>query len=347
LLSRIERRRGGAAIHGFFHEECMNSILMIFTGGTISMTLDPVTGGAVPSLSGEDILARAALHRPDVALRPVEFGKYPGPHMTTALMHDLAVLLDRSLQDEEVIGAVVTHGTDTLEETAYFLDLALGSEKPVILTGSMNHSDDPHWDGPRNLVDGVNVIASGQFRGLGVLVCLDGEINAAGEVTKTHTMQRDTFMSFDFGPVGRIFEDRPVFLRKPYIHEHLGCAPPREPVRIVKCYAGMDDQAFRWCLSEGVAGLVVEAMGTGNVPPPAYDGIASLRAAGIPVVLVSRCPRGATEDVYGYYGAGRTLRQIGVLFARYLNGQKARIKLILALGAGASEAELAALFEGA
>jgi L-asparaginase len=327
------------------------AVLMVFTGGTISMTLDPATGGAVPSLSGEDILARAALDAGRPAgvepLRTVEFGQLPGPHVTPAHMHELALRLDRELRDPGIAGAVVTHGTDTLEETAYFLDLALGSEKPVILTGSMNHGDDPDWDGPRNLADSLNTIRSGQFQGLGVLVCLDGEINAAGEVTKTHTMQRDTFMSFDFGPLGRVFEDRPVFLRKPYVHEHLGCVPPVEPVHILKCYAGMDQSAFHRSAEAGIRGLVVEGMGTGNVPPRAYDGIVDVLAAGIPVVLVSRCPRGATEDVYGYYGAGRNLRQAGVIFARYLNGQKARIKLMLGLGAGLRGEELAALFEGA
>lgn len=325
----------------------MPAVLMVFTGGTISMTIDPSTGGAVPSLSGEDILSRAALGGTPVRLRPVEFGQFPGPHMTPAHMHELAQLLDRALPDPDLAGAVVTHGTDTLEETAYFLDLALRSEKPVILTGSMNHGDDPNWDGPRNLLDGLNIIRSAQFQGLGVLVCLDGEINAAGEVTKTHTMQRDTFMSFDFGPVGRVFEGKPVFLRKPYIHEHIGCVPPVEPVHILKCYAGMDGSAFHRVVEAGIRGLVVEAMGTGNVPPLAFDGIMDVIAAGIPVVLVSRCPRGATEDVYGYYGAGRNLRQAGVMFARYLNGQKARIKLMLGLGAGMRHEALAVLFEGA
>ncbi len=311
----------------------MKRVVMIFTGGTISMTIDPATGGAVPSLSGDQILTRMQDLRKLADIGYREYGKLPGPHVTPSMMREIARIAEEESVRDDVEGVIITHGTDTLEETAYFLDLALRTEKPVLLVGSMNHSEDPEWDGPANIRDAMLVVLSGQFRGLGVLTCLNGEINAASEVTKTHTLQRDTFMSFDFGPVGRIFEGRPVFLRKPFIHDHVGMVDPVEPVHILKCYAGMDSVPFQSCISGGVRGLVVEAMGTGNVPPRAFDGIMQVIEAGIPVVLVSRCPRGVTDDVYGYYGAGRNLHAAGVIFAPYLNGQKARIKLMLALGA--------------
>lgn len=319
---------------------------MIFTGGTISMTIDPETGGAVPSLSGDQILARLEDVRELGDIRYREYGKYPGPHVTPRMMYDIARLAQEEADREDVEGVIITHGTDTLEETAYYLDLALSTDKPVIVIGAMNHSEDPAWDGPANIRDAMLTVLSGQFRGLGVLICLSGDINAASEVTKTHTLQRDTFMSFDFGPVGRIFEDRPVFLRKPFIHDHIGLVEATEPVHLLKCYAGMGAQPFESVIGAGARGLVVEAMGTGNVPPPAYDGINSVLEAEIPVVLVSRCPRGTTDDVYGYYGAGRHLHGAGVIFARYLNGQKARIKLMLALTRSSDPAELRRMFEG-
>jgi L-asparaginase len=325
----------------------MSSILMIFTGGTISMTIDQETGGAVPSLNGDQILGRMEEPLEACEVEVVEYGQFPGPHVTPAMMHEIATLIHDAVQREDILGVVVTHGTDTLEETAYFLDLSLETEKPVILTGSMNHSDDPRWDGPMNLRDSIMTILSGQFKGLGVMVCLNGEINAASEVTKTHTQQRDTFMSFDFGPLGRIFEGKPVFLRRPYLHEFLGLLAPVEPVHIIKCYAGMEIIPFRSVVEHGVRGLVVEALGTGNVPPAAFDGIVEVLDAGIPVVLVSRCPRGVIDDVYGYYGAGRNLRKQGVAFSPYLNGQKARIKLMLALAMPLNDTERTRLFEGA
>jgi L-asparaginase len=324
----------------------MKRISMIFTGGTISMTIDASTGGAVPSLSGEQILGRMAEIQSLAEIDCIEFGKYPGPHVTPAMMLDIAGLADRECARDDIDGVIITHGTDTLEETAYLLDLVLDTEKPVVLVGSMNHSEDPDWDGPVNIRDAVLTIVSGQFKGLGVMICLNGEINAASEVTKTHTLQRDTFMSFDFGPLGRIFEGKAVFLRKPFIHEHISVQRLTEPVHILKCYAGMDATPFRTCITHGVRGLVVEAMGTGNVPPLAYDGISEVLQAGIPVVLVSRCPRGNTDDVYGYYGAGRNLHAAGVIFARYLNGQKARIKLMLALSISNDRERLASIFEG-
>lgn len=310
------------------------------------MTIDPETGGAVPSLSGDQILARLDDVADLAEIRYREFGKYPGPHVTPAMMLDIARLAAEEAQREEIAGVIITHGTDTLEETAYFLDLALRTEKPVILIGAMHHSEDPDWDGPRNIRDAMLTVLSGQFQGLGVLTCLNGEINAASEVTKTHTLQRDTFMSFDFGPIGRIFEGRAVFLRQPFIHDHVGMHPPIEPVHLIKCYAGMDALPFTACIETGVKGLVVEAMGTGNVPPEAYDGILEVLRNDIPVVLVSRCPRGSTDEVYGYYGAGRNLHNAGVIFARYLNGQKARIKLMLSLAVTSDHSKLRRMFEG-
>ncbi len=324
----------------------MNCVSMVFTGGTISMTIDPQSGGAVPSLSGDQILSRLDDIRDIGDIRYREFGKYPGPHITPLMMRDIALLVQEEAARDDTAGVIVTHGTDTLEETAYYLDLVIDTDKPVILVGAMNHSEDPAWDGPANIRDAMLAVLSGQFRGLGVLTCLSGEINAASEVTKTHTLQRDTFMSFDFGPVGRIFEGRPVFLRRPFIHDSVGMVDPVEPVHLVKCYAGMDASPFRHCIDSGVRGLVVEAMGTGNVPPPAYDGIVEVLGRGIPVVLVSRCPRGSTDDVYGYYGAGRNLHRAGVIFARYLNGQKARIKLMLSLARSTEREAIRRMFEG-
>ncbi|MCZ7555391.1 MAG: asparaginase [Bacteroidia bacterium] len=324
----------------------MSTISIIFTGGTISMTIDPASGGAVPSLSGEQILGKMADVRALADMRCIEYGKYPGPHVTPSMMLDIARIAQAEADRDDVAGVIITHGTDTLEETAYLLDLVLDTAKPVILVGSMNHSEDPDWDGPVNVRDAVLTIVSGQFKGLGVMTCLSGDINAASEVTKTHTLQRDTFMSFDFGPLGRIFEGKAVFLRKPFIHDHIGTDAVVEPVHILKCYAGMDITPFRTVIQHQVRGLVVEAMGTGNVPPKAYDGILEVLDADIPVVLVSRCPRGNTDDVYGYYGAGRNLHAAGVIFARYLNGQKARIKLMLSLSMTRDRKRLAGMFEG-
>ncbi|MDP3830696.1 MAG: asparaginase, partial [Ignavibacteriaceae bacterium] len=175
--------------------------------------------------------------------------------------------------------------------------------------------------------------------------CLNGEINAASEVTKTHTDDIETFHSLDFGALGFVQNNRVIFNRLPRKLEILETEKIENKVDLIKCYAGMDDKFFRFSADGGTKGIVVEALGVGNVPPQAFEGIKYAVEKGIPVVLVSRCPAGETLDIYGYPGAGKWLHQMGVIFADYLNGQKARIKLMLALGKATDLSTLKKLFE--
>lgn len=323
----------------------MKNILLVFTGGTISMKIDKETGGAVPHFSGTEMMELMPQINELANLEVFDFGKYPGPHMTPELMFELSEKIKSYLATEKYDGVVITHGTDTLEETAYLLDLTLSTSLPIVVTGSMKNSSDEGWDGPRNLGDSILICLNPNSRGLGVLVCLNGEINAASEVTKTHTEDIETFHSLDFGALGFVEKGRVIFNRLPRKLEHIITNNINTKVDLIKCYAGMDDKFFRFSADSGVEGLVVEAMGVGNVPPPAFEGISYVREKGIPVVLVSRCPAGETLDIYGYPGAGKWLNKIGVIFADYLNGQKARIKFMLALNRTSDQAELKKMFE--
>ncbi|HET7152981.1 MAG TPA: asparaginase, partial [Candidatus Kapabacteria bacterium] len=179
-------------------------IAIVFTGGTIAMKIDPATGGAVPALSGEQVVALVPELAGIAEISVHNFGRYPGPHMTPRLMLDLKNYIRAIYDRDHVDGVVITHGTDTLEETAYFLDLTLNLPVAAVLTGAMNNASEANWDGPKNLLDSVRVAADIRFRGAGVLVCLAGEINAASEVSKTHTDEIGTFHSFDFGPLAKI-----------------------------------------------------------------------------------------------------------------------------------------------
>jgi L-asparaginase len=324
----------------------MKNILIVFTGGTFSMKIDETAKATVPFFHGRELVDKIPEAEKLANISVFEFGNYPGPHMTPQLMLQLSKKVSSFIKQEDIDGIVVTHGTDTLEETAYFLDLTVKTEKPIVVIGAMKTSSEPDWDGPRNLVDAIHICNNKNSMGMGVLVCLNGEINAASEVTKTHTEDIETFHSLDFGALGFVEKGKVVYNRLPRKIETIETEKINPNIDLIKVYAGMNDKFFKHSADSGVEGVVVEAMGVGNVPPAVFDGIKYIIEKKIPVVLVSRCPAGETLDIYGYPGAGKWLKQLGVIFAEYLNGQKARIKMILALGKTNNVAELRKMFEG-
>lgn len=323
----------------------MKNIMVVFCGGTFSMIIDKKTGGAVPYFHGEELLEMIPEAQNLAKISMYEFGMYPGPHMTPERMFELSQKIKEIIKNKEIDGVVVTHGTDTLEETAYLLDLNIKSEKPIVVIGAMKTSSEPDWDGPKNLIDAIKIINNPNSTSMGVLVCLNGEINAASEVSKTHTEDIETFHSMDFGALGFVDREKVIFNRAPRKLETIESGNINSNVDLIKVYAGMNDKFFKFSADSGAEGLVVEAFGVGNVPPPAFEGIRYARKKGIPVVLVSRCPSGETLDVYSYPGAGKWLREEGVIFANYLNGQKARIKLMLCLGITKDETKLREMIE--
>lgn len=310
----------------------MKNILVVFTGGTFSMMLDEKTGGAVPRFSGKELLRKIPEAKKLAKITCYDFGKYPGPHMTPELMFKLSQTINKIISKKKFDGVIVTHGTDTLEETAYLLDLTIKTEIPIVVIGSIKNSSEQDWDGPQNLIDAIYICLNQNCKNLGVLVCLNGEINAASEVTKIYTEQIDGFRSLDFGALGFVQNEKIILNRSPRKLETINTKKIITNVDLLTVYAGMDEKFFKYSADSKTKGLVVEALGVGNVPPAAFEGIKYVIEKNIPVVLVSRCPAGETLDIYGYPGAGKWLNKIGVIFADYLNGQKARIKLMLALG---------------
>lgn len=299
------------------------------------MRVDPAAGGPVPALSGREILALVPGLDAIAALRPIDFARLPGPHMTPARMFELAGCVSEQAADPQVSGIVITHGTDTLEETACLLDLMVNTPKPVVLVGAMKNSSEPGWDGPPNLHSAIRVAADDAARGLGVLVVMSEKILAGGEVTKTNTEAADTFQSRDFGPLGIVDKDRILIARAPAAREHIPAARLEERVEIVKLSAGSDGRLIRHALADGLQGLVIEGLGRGNVPITALAEVERAIRSGIPVVITSRCPRGRVLDTYAYEGAGRQLKRLGAVLGGTTPSHKARIKLMLLLGAGA------------
>lgn len=322
----------------------MKNIIIVFTGGTFSMKIDENTGGAIPYFHGDELLDMIPEAGTNANILMYEFGMLPGPHMTPELMLQLSQKVKEYANSDNIDGIIVTHGTDTLEETAYFLDLTINTSKPIVVIGAMKTSSEPDWDGPKNLIDAIRICNNDNSKNMGVLVCLNGEINAASEVTKTHTEDVETFRSLDFGSLGFVENGRIIFNRLPRKLETIEVDKIVSNVDLIKVYSGSTDKFFRFSADSGVAGIVVEALGVGNVPPEAFEGIKYAVEKGIPVVLVSRCPTGETLDIYSYPGAGKWLKQLGVIFTDYLNGQKARIKLMLALSKCKNLAEISKMF---
>ncbi|HEX8361094.1 MAG TPA: asparaginase [Longimicrobium sp.] len=307
-------------------------VVLIATGGTISMRIDPERGGAVPRLTGAEILDTVPGVEQVARLEVREFGRYPGPHMTIDRMWELRRAILDAIREGGVDGVVVTHGTDTIEETAYLLDRSLPAEIPVVITGAMRNSSELSWDGPANLMSAVEVAASADARGRGTMVVMDEEIVQGAEVVKTHTEAAGTFRSPNWGPLGITDKGRVLFYRESRRKRALEPDAPTTVVDLVKVVAGMDARLVEASLDSGARGIVLEALGRGNVPPAVVPGLRRWVDAGRPVVVASRSARGRVLDTYAYPGGGHELREMGAIFADHMTGQQARIELMLALG---------------
>lgn len=320
-------------------------IVIIFTGGTISMKFDASKGGAVPSVTSAEIVA-ATRGLTDVAEIDVdEWGMYPGPHMTVARMWDVRNRVKHHLARPDVDGVVVTHGTDALEESAYIVARSIAPDKPVVFTGAMRPASDLGWDGPSNLLDAARVAANPASRGLGTLVCMGERIHSALEVTKTHTEARDAFESPGLGALGEVDEGK-VHYRRALLNMPAPLEPevPAEPVDIVYTWAGADARLLDASRETGAKAVVVAAMGRGNVPPLTFDGIVRWVESGRPTIVTSRALRGRVGPTYGYPGGGRRVLEAGAIFAYGRRPGQARIDTMLALGTGMDCAEIRELF---
>ncbi len=309
-------------------------IVLVFTGGTIAMRHDPAAGGAGRAWAGRDILEMVPQLNDLASLEVDDFGAFPGPHMTTDLMWALRNRIRTHVMRPDVNGVVVTHGTDSLEESTYLVARSFASDKPIVFTGAMRTSSDLGWDGPANLGAAIRVAASDAAIARGVLVVMGDRIFAGVDVTKAHTQMLEAFESPGLGPLGVVDDGRVVFRRAmPAVAEVLDAPALGGPVDIVFAYAGATARLLDAARVEG-QGVVVAGMGRGNVPPEMVPGIERWIGEGKPVVLASRTLRGRVGRTYGYFGGGRRLSELGVIFGGSRRPQQARIDLMLALGAG-------------
>ena len=323
----------------------MDGKVVIFTtGGTIAMRLDPERG-VVPAVSGPELIAAVPPLADVCPVEVREFSNVPSPHITPGIMFNLAKEVEKALNEADVLGVVITHGTDTMEETAYLLDLFLDGPKPVCVVGGMRNATEISPDGPKNILCAVRCASSPLARDKGVFVVMNEEIHAAREVTKTHTANPKTFASPFWGPIGYVDEDRVVFRRSPVSRQSIRPAALVEDVHLIALPAGADDFLIHCLVDKGVKGIVIEGSGRGNVPENVMPGLQRAVESGIAVVLTSCCFGGRVLDSYGYKGSAKHQREVGVILGGEISGKKARIKLMLALGIGGDSASLAGYFD--
>ncbi|MCM0449681.1 asparaginase [Staphylococcus aureus] len=321
----------------------MKHLLVIHTGGTISMSQDQsnkvVTNDINPISLHQDVINQYA------QIDELNPFNVPSPHMTIQHVKQLKDIILEAVTNKYYDGFVITHGTDTLEETAYLLDLILGIEQPVVITGAMRSSNEIGSDGLYNYISAIRVASDEKARHKGVMVVFNDEIHTARNVTKTHTSNTNTFQSPNHGPLGVLTKDRVQFHHMPYRQQALENVNEKLNVPLVKAYMGMPGDIFSFYSREGIDGMVIEALGQGNIPPSALEGIQQLVSLNIPIVLVSRSFNGIVSPTYAYDGGGYQLAQQGFIFSNGLNGPKARLKLLVALSNNLDKAEIKSYFE--
>lgn len=310
----------------------MNKVALIFTGGTIAMKVDKELHGAIPSLSPSEIVSTLSGIDEFSNLEVFEFSRKPSPSITPYDMKNLAKKVQEFLSRDDIAGVTVVHGTDVLEETAFYLNCVLDSHKPVVLTGSMKNASELGYDGLTNLVSSIKVCMSSDSTSKGTLVVMNDTINSASEVTKTHTMSLDTFKSIEFGPLGFIDHGEVIYYRN-VTHQKKFRLRNRinSSTYLLKAYSGMTGEYIDHLIEQQATGIVIEALGRGNLPPAMLDSIERAINVGIFVVIVSRCYSGRVLDTYAYIGGGKDLTNRGCILGGNLNGQKARILLMLAI----------------
>lgn len=299
------------------------TVRLIATGGTIASLADPETGAVRPAVSPEDLVASVP------GLGPVEVEQVAhvnGWNVTPQTMLEVA----RRASSGGAV--VVTHGTDTIEETAFFCDLTVESD--VVFAGAMRNGSEISADGPRNLLCASQVAA--EVRGLGTVLVLNDEVHAARWARKQDSSRVHALVSPGHGPVGIVVPGSVRITMPPPRRLQLPIPDELPPVPVVQTYTGMEEGLIEAVLdATGAAGLVLEGTGLGNVPGSAEPGIAAAIERGLPVVNATRVPSGGVHAIYGGPGGVVTLRQLGVMGAGTLSAAKARLLLMLLLAADA------------
>ena len=306
-------------------------VVLLATGGTIASRYDPALGRTVPSQRAEDLLEMLPQVGGVAQIEVENFATIPSFDMSVQFAFGLTRRINEVLARTDIAGVVVTHGTDTMEETSYLTDLLLQSEKPAVFTGAQRAHDDPQSDGPYNLLNSVRLAASPLARGLGAVVCFNGTFHAARDVTKVHASAVETFQSYEHGALGEVDGDKVVVHRRPVLRRSFQIDRLEERVELFRLALGVDLRGLEGMIERGIAGLVIEGFGRGNGPTRLTALVRLAIQKDILVLVTSRCPAGRVEPLYGGGGGGRDLADAGAVFVGDLKGPKARLLLMVLL----------------
>ncbi len=307
-------------------------LLIISTGGTITMTSSAGAAGIAPTLTADDLLRAVPQIAQLAEIETLTFSSVPGASLTLENIVELSRTIEQKFAGD-IRAAIVIQGTDTIEETAFLLDLLVGGDKPVVVTGAMRGAQAAGADGPANLLASVVVAISQDAAGRGVLVVLNDQVHSAAFVKKGHTALTSSFISPTAGPVGLVYEQQVLFTSSPSMPRLLLPAPSAiRPIAIVKASLGDDGRLIAALEGMGYAGAVVEAMGAGHVPDRWVQPLTQL-AAQMPVVLAVRTVGGPVfTKTYGFPGSETDLIGRGLIPAGILDPLKARLLLSILAG---------------
>ncbi|MEI7751108.1 MAG: asparaginase [Candidatus Omnitrophota bacterium] len=307
------------------------TVVIVTTGGTIAEKLDPKTGGAVPAVSGKDLLEAVPGLSKIANIKVIEFSNIDSSQMTPEMWAKLSKTVDDLLKDPAIQGAVVTHGTDTMAEGSYFLDITLTTDKPVVFVGAMRDASDVSPDGPANILNAVIQVCSQEAKDWGVTVTLNQYVNSARNVRKTNSTNVQTFDSGEKGYLGYLCMGKVVRFNDALGRQKLSLPAQLPKVVLLETFAGDDGALVRFAVDQGAKGIVIEGVGAGNVNADVFKAVEYALGKEIAVVITTPVYHSGVWPMYGDLGGGATLEKAGVILGGDLTGPKARLLLMLAL----------------
>ncbi|MFN7252170.1 MAG: asparaginase [Anaerobacillus sp.] len=310
----------------------MKKVVLLATGGTIASKPNKEGRLVAGELTGNELAKICGIPN-DIEVEVISILQKPSMHITIADLLDIKVKIDEIFKNSKIDGIVITHGTDSLEETAYFLDLVIADERPIVITGSQRAPDEIGSDSYINLRHAIYTACDHQLKGVGTVVVFNERIFAAKYVKKEHASNIQGFNAFGFGYLGIIDNDKVYLYQKPANREFYKIESPREipNVDIIMSYLNADDKFLRASIESKTCGIILEGTGRGQVSPLMMEAIGEALSKGIYILITTASEEGYVYPTYEYLGSAYDLVKAGVILGGDLDSKKARIKLIVLL----------------